>query len=167
MKLTWIISSLSLALTGCGQSGPTDEQGTTAEVARSPVMKVDPVLLELWGGNYDVFHPETGVLLAQLSIREDFERWGGQITLTENFCQTDNPDFPTFCPFENTLLTLGNTEANNVALVTSGMDPFRDDLEDSLIVTMTSTDQTTVANIVLQADGGRFSIDGDFKKYDW
>lgn len=162
-----------LLIVGCGENAsapPEDvavEEETALEQPGAPKEGVDPELLELWGGNYDVFHPETGVHLAILSIKEDWGRWGGQISLTKNFCQTNNPSRPTLCPFEGSIMTLGETEANKVALVTAAMDPFHNDFDSRFMVTMTSTDEKTVANIVLQADGGLFTIDGDFKKLDW
>ena len=164
MKRYLLTAGLIFCLVGCGQADSTAQDDQSAEIPEASSPQIDPALISLWSGTYDIFDPKTDKFIARLEFTEERGRWNGQISLTEDFCQTDFPQFPTYCPFEGALLSLGPTDANIVSLVTSGLDRFREEMEKTFTVVMTSTDQETIANIVLQADGGRFSIDGKFEK---
>ena len=158
------IGCFALGLSSCGESPSASPEEPVVE---NEAASIDPALLALWGGSWSVSDPETGQRIAAIEIREDEGRWRGQVSLTEHFCQSDRPEARSYCPVETFGASLNEIDANQVALIASAQDPFRDDFENTFTLTMTSTDQSTVSNIVLQADGGLFSIEGDFKKNNW
>ena len=146
------IGCVALGLSSCGESPSASPEEPVEESAAAAI---DPALLALWGGSWSVNDPETGQRIATIEIREDEGRWRGQITLTENFCQSERPEARSYCPAETFGASLNEIDANQVALVASAHDPFGEPFEDTFSLTMMSTDQSTVSNIVLQAEGGQ------------
>ncbi|MEL6377718.1 MAG: hypothetical protein AAFQ04_11075, partial [Pseudomonadota bacterium] len=127
------IGCVALGLSSCGESPSASPDEAVADSAAATI---DPALLALWGGSWSVNDPETGQRIATIEIREDAGRWRGQVSLTENFCQTEKPEARSYCPVETFGTSLSDIDANQVALVASGQDPFRDDFSNTFALTM-------------------------------
>lgn len=163
MKHAAFAIAASLALSACGGAGAPDA-ADTSEAASAPVEAgISEDVAALWSGNWKASDPETGQTIARFELRADNGRWGGQYTLTQNFCQSDQPDFPaSLCPFAGQGGSWFEVDANTVSLIASASDPFLPG--EDFTLTLTSTDQATVSNVVFLADAGRVSFDAEFER---
>lgn len=152
--------ALTLLLTACGSETPADADAATSnkDSAPAPAPSVDPALASLWAGHWQLRDLATNQLLVRFEIRVQEGRWTGQFTLTPDFCQTSVPGAPSHCPFEGAGGSLQDIDANAVALIALGIDPFMPGQDLSL--TLTSADGATIDTVAVIADAGRMSVSG-------
>lgn len=168
MKHAAFAIAASLALSACGGGGASDSvepAAETSEAAPAPAETGIPAdVAALWSGNWKASDPETGQTISRFELRvEDGARWTGQYGLQQNFCQSDQPDFPaSLCPFGGQGGSWYEIEANMVSLIATAPDPFLPG--EDFTLTLTSTDQATVSNVVFVADAARVSFDAAFER---
>ena len=154
--------ALTLLLTACGGEPAAKADADTATSseasAPAPAPSVDPALASLWAGNWQLRDPATNQLLVRFEIRVQEGRWTGQFTLTPGFCQTSVPGTPSHCPFDGAGGSLQDIDANAVALIALGIDPFMPGQDLSL--TLTSANGASIDTVAVIADAGRMSVSG-------
>lgn len=166
MKHAALAIAASLALSACGGAGAPDTAEPAADAAAAESMSeagIPEAVAALWSGNWTASDPETGQTIARFELRAENDRWGGQYTLTQNFCQSDQPEYTaSLCPFAGQGGSWYEVDANTVSLIATAPDPFLPG--EDFTLTLTSTDQATVSNVVFVADAGRVSFDAEFER---
>lgn len=156
MRSIILALGLSLALTGCGGDATSQDEAPAA--ATETATGISAEVEALWSGDWRVRNPEDGLVVAHVELRVEDGRWTGQYSLTRNFCQSQQPEYSSYCPFAGQGGNWFEIDANEVTLIASDRDPFI--RSDEFTLTLISTDGTTISNAAMLADAGRVAIDG-------
>ncbi|MEL7129809.1 MAG: hypothetical protein AAGK23_09695 [Pseudomonadota bacterium] len=154
----------TIALAACGDAPGNDtdiiDDETTAEALQP--LPPTPKQEEMFTGRWRARDPETGNIMVHWEIRVSDDRWTGQYTLTEHFCQSRDETRASACPFGVQGGSWEQIQASGGGLIAKATDPFQTDALFTL--TMLAPDGDTVTRIATTADLGFVQLNTEIER---